>query len=189
LTITVVVAPTATETPGKGTNMITWFASLGAAAKLLLASTVVAVATVGAGAAVALPLVEQETVNSVATEATETPTAEPTVEPTAEPTDDPAEDGDEGTHPDNFGGMVSELAQDKPGSGYEFGKLISAAAHDKKNSDDAEETPTDDVEVESDDADTADDSGDHTEGNAGSHGGGKPEGTPGGGKPDKAKKH
>lgn len=161
--------------------MIAWFTGLGVVAKILLASTVATAAVVSTGAAGVLPGGAQDTFDSVVSvvipsAVDEEPTDQPTTEPTDEPTTEPTGDADEADHPDNFGGDVSDVAKDKPGTGQEFGKWVSESARAKeKPNDDSTDGTTDDGTTD-EGTDGADTDGTDAPGQSGEDHGNKPEG-------------
>jgi hypothetical protein len=133
-------------------TVFTWIAGLSLGLKIALGSVVAAAAATGAGAAGVLPFGTQDAFDEVVSVVVET--------------DDGLDDGTDGEEPatddeavegydpadGNFGGWVSDLAKDKPGTGAEFGDFVSDEAHNKPHPGD-----TDESEVEEGDDDTTDD--------------------------------
>lgn len=130
-------------------RMVSWFAGLGVLAKIALGSGVALAAVTTAGATGVLPAGAQEAFNTVVSVVTTT--EEPASTPTEEPSPQPTETS-ESTHPDNFGGTVSEMARQLgSGEGREFGQDVSELAHEngKGNADDTtDDSTTDDGTTE-----------------------------------------
>lgn len=109
----------------KAMRMFGWFTGLGLGVKLLLLGGAAAASVVGAATLTAPPL----SAPAPAPSATSSPsaslesTAEPTPLPSGVPTFDPCATP--------FGEQVSPVAQDKPGTGREFGEGVSSAAQQK----------------------------------------------------------
>lgn len=169
--------------------MVAWFTGLGIVAKILLASTVATAAVVSGGAAGVLPGGAQDTFDTVVSvvvpvqvQEQEQEQEQPTSTPTDGSTTEPTGDAEEGAHPDNFGGTVSDLAKDKEGSGYEFGKYVSNAAREKNKGDEVDDPTEDSTNVtEGSDAPEASDSDSgKPDGTGKPDTAGKPENTPGG---------
>lgn len=110
---------------GKAMRMFGWFTGLGLGVKLLLLGGAAVASVVGAATLTAPPL----SAPAPAPSATSSPsaslesTAEPTPLPSGVPTFDPCATP--------FGEQVSPVAQDKPGTGREFGEGVSSAAQQK----------------------------------------------------------
>ena len=160
-----VSASTTEETKRSGAGgvrrMVAWVAGLGIVAKILLGTTVAVAAVGGAGAAGLLPGGAQEVFDTVVSTEETTP-VEPTDDPSTEPTEtapgeaEPAKDEAEVEGPaegENFGSYVSEEAQNKEGTGREFGEQISDLA--KNNGQGANKTD-DEVAPEVTDESTTD---------------------------------
>lgn len=173
----------------RGIRMFSWIAGLGLAAKIALGASVAAAATVGAGAGGLLPLGAQDTFDTVVStvisppedggtlteDTTITPEPEVTDDTTATPEPEATEEADATEHPDNFGGLVSERAQDPDKDGRTFGTETSEAAHEngkqpntESSSDELSSTESSSTELSSDDQDSpeaadndSDDSADH----------------------------
>lgn len=122
---------------GKAMRMFGWFTGLGLGVKLLLLGGAAAASVVGAATLTAPPL----SAPAPAPSATSSPSA--SLEPTTEPaTEQAAEQAVEPTPLPSgvptfepcttpFGEQVSPVAQDKPGTGREFGEGVSSAAQQK----------------------------------------------------------
>lgn len=153
-------------------RVVAWLASLGLAAKIVLASTVAVAAVAGAGTVGVLPGGAQDVFNTVVSTVglDETPPAEepvteepPAEEPvseesvseeavTDEPVDEPADETDDTDGPaegENFGSYVSEEAKNKEGSGREFGEKISELAKNNGNGNGQTPEPEDDASTDS----------------------------------------
>ncbi|MGV8858121.1 hypothetical protein [Rhodoglobus sp.] len=155
--------------------MFSWIAGLGIASKIALGATVAVAATAGAGAGGILPSGAQDAFDSVIStvvsetndgdESTEDSTTTPESEP-AEETEvteevEGPEEAEATEHPDNFGGWVSERAQDLDKVGRTFGAETSEAAHEKSKKSESDSPSGDHNESEEADSDS---------GEGGSHG-------------------
>jgi hypothetical protein len=126
---------------GKAMRMFGWFTGLGLGVKLLLLGGAAAASVVGAATLTAPPLSAPAPAPSATSSpsASLEPTAEPATEPTAEPATEPNAEPTalpSGVPPFEpcaapFGEQVSPVAQDKPGTGREFGEGVSSAAQQK----------------------------------------------------------
>ncbi|MGN6271625.1 MAG: hypothetical protein ACTHMQ_00895 [Protaetiibacter sp.] len=121
----------------KAMRMFGWFAGLGLGVKLLLLGGAAAATVVGAATLTAPPPDMPAPVASATSDSSESlePTAEPTEEPSGEPSGEPtALPGGVPTFEPcatPFGEQVAPVAQDKPGTGREFGEGVSSAAREK----------------------------------------------------------
>ena len=152
-------------------QMLSWLTGLGVFAKIVLASSVASAAVLGAGAAGVLPAGAQDAFNTVVASVS-------TDDPEATPTESPEPLAFASGHPDNFGGIVSDLAHElgKGSDGRAFGETISDAAKNKdKDKSQGTQGGSDSDENESDEEPTSDD-----EPSVDAPTGGKPAGTPGG---------
>lgn len=118
---------------GKAMRMFGWFTGLGLGVKLLLLGGAAAASVVGAATLTAPPLSAPAPAPSATSSpsAPLEPTAEPATEPTAEPTTLPSGVPTFEPCATPFGEQVSPVAQDKPGTGREFGEGVSSAAREK----------------------------------------------------------
>lgn len=132
---------------GKAMRMFGWFTGLGLGVKLLLVGGAAAATVVGAATLSAPPPQVPAPVVSATSEPSD-PSADPTpgAEPTAEPTDLPSGVPSLDPCATPFGEQVAPVAQDKPGTGREFGEGVSSAAQQKgecaKGSDDGGQDAT-----------------------------------------------
>jgi hypothetical protein len=134
-------------------TVFAWIAGLSLGLKIVLGTAVAAVAATGAGAAGVLPFGTQDAFDEVVSVVVETDEG---VDEGTDEGDEPATDDEavEGYDPadGNFGGWVSDLAKDKPGTGAEFGDFVSDEAHNKPHPGE-----TDESQVEEGDDDTTGD--------------------------------
>ena len=112
--------------------MVAWVAGLGIVAKIVLGSTVAVAAVGGAGVAGLLPGGAQEVFDTVVSTEETTPVV-PTDDPSTVPAEEDADEVEGPAEGENFGSYVSEEAQNKEGTGREFGGQISDLAKQNGN--------------------------------------------------------